>query len=85
MISCIGDHPRDGDHLRMVIKVWPTSRNGQSPRDRDYHRNANIYGTATVVRMVTILEMATVLGTVIVHGMGNIRAIVRVDKDPLYS
>ena len=37
------------------------SRNGESPRDRNYHRNGNSYETVTVLGMVTILGMVTVL------------------------
>ena len=46
------------------------SRNGESPRDRNYHRNGNSYGMATVLGMRTILNMVTVLGSVIVQGLG---------------
>ena len=60
-------------------------RNGQSPWDRDYHRNGNIYGTATVLGMVTIPGMVTVLGMVIVQGMGNIIAMVGVDNRTPYN
>ena len=68
----------------MAIKVLPTFRNGKSPRDRDYHRNGNIYGTATVLGMVTIQGMVTVLGTMIVQGIGNIIAMVGIDNRTLY-
>ena len=50
----------------MVIKVCPTSRNGESPRY--YHWNGNSYGIGKVLGMVTVL------GMVIVQGMVNIIA-----------
>ena len=56
------------------------SRNGESPRDKDYHRNGNSYWTVTVLGMVTILGMVPILGMVIVQGMGNIIAMVGVDN-----